>query len=140
MDITGSLEAALMAALTGDSPPLFDAAPVFAQEAPQGQAAPYVVYRIVSATPWLDLEGDTGTDQRRVQFDVLAETFEDSVAIARALRGAMAAISQTSNAYADPEAVIQSATFSNLVDFLEETTDPKLHRRSLDFFITCKEE
>lgn len=140
MDITGSLESALWAAFTGDSPPLFDAAPVFAQEAPPGQAAPYVVYRIVSATPWLDLEGDAGTDQRRVQFDVLAASYEETVGIGRALRAALAAIDRAAGGAIDPQAVIQSVSFSNLVDSLEEATDPKLHRRSLDFFITCKEE
>ncbi|WP_374374506.1 DUF3168 domain-containing protein [Dongia sp.] len=132
MDIIGTLEAALMAALTGDSPPAFTEAPIWANEAPQTQEAAFVVYRIVSETPWVDLEGETGTDQARVQFDVQAATYQELVAISRALRSALRGIGST-----DPDSVIQSVTYSNKVDFLEETTNPKLHRRSLDFVVTC---
>lgn len=57
--------------------------------APQGGAAPYIVYTRISSAPNADLSGATDAENHRVQVDVYADTFADVHALADAAQVAL---------------------------------------------------
>ena len=62
---------------------------IYAQVIPQGGASPCIVFNIVSATPINAFDGHSGTENARVQLDMLHTTWSGVRALAAAARGAL---------------------------------------------------
>lgn len=58
--------------------------------APEGTAAPYIIYTRISSAPTVDLSGATRAEDHRVQVDVYADTFAGVHTLADAAQAALA--------------------------------------------------
>jgi hypothetical protein len=61
----------------------------YPEDAQQGSALPLVVWTYPTEESWNALDGETGTDQLRVQFDVYGSTRDQARAVLRELRAAL---------------------------------------------------
>ena len=88
--------------------------------APQETASPYIIYQVISTVPETSLDGPTGTNRRRVQVDVYADTYGAAKVLEQSIGAAM-----------------QAADFTNLplsaTDLFE--SEVQLYRVTMDFAI-----
>lgn len=110
---------------------------MYAREAPQDVALPYVVRTRVSDPGQHHLKGPSKIGRPRYQFDVLATSSESARAVSAALRAAL-------DGYRGPlggiEYVLESL-FDGEVDSYEPATDGSesgLFRQALDFTVSHK--
>ena len=64
---------------------------IYDQRAPESSAAtkPYLVGRVIADVPENDMDGASGTDYYRIQFDIVATTKASAKAVLTALRSAL---------------------------------------------------
>ena len=95
---------------------------------PQEPTMPAMTYQWISGTRFHSMDGASKLSGPRVQFDCWAATYLDAEALFEALRKRL-------DGYRGPagSSTIQGAFFSSERDLYE--SEPKLYRRSVDFFI-----
>lgn len=86
--------------------------------APQGVTIPFVTYRVVSAIRQSGMGTDIGIVEARLQFDIVANTYESAVAITEQLRTAMQRWIDPSSAPAVLDSYIE-----NVFDGFDDDTD-----------------
>lgn len=102
--------------------------------APQNAALPMVTYRRISAQrPW-GFGADAGLVVARMQFDVFAESYAASRAVAEQIR---AALQRWSNEAATP--AVLDTVIENETDLYEPDPVPPLHHAVTDIMITYRE-
>jgi len=88
--------------------------------APDLTPTPYIVYSVISNIPQTTLDGPTGTENRRVQFDVWGDTYGAVKALEVTVKSTMAA------------SVIRNLPLSTMDMYESET---KLYRVTMDYSI-----
>lgn len=84
MAVEGDLQTLLAALVSGRAYPMV---------APQGVVKPYIIYHVVSNVPSVSLDGPNGTENRRMQVDVWADTYGGAKTLEGQVKAAMAAAS-----------------------------------------------
>lgn len=107
---------------------------VYPLRAPDGVAAPFIVYQRISGVRWRTLSGACGIAQPRIQIDVYAATYAGAKALASAVRVAL-------DGYRGIVAGVRigGITLETDQDLLEDDIDPVLHRVTMDFMVTHDE-
>ena len=128
--IYGKLAAtAGVTALVGSSP-----SRIFPEVASQDVALPYIVYRRIAGPRWHSLAGATGVAQPVYQIDCYHSAKDSAKALADQVRIALNGFRGTVGSE-----VVKGSTMLDDRDIYETTTDPRLHRVSMDFRLTHDE-
>lgn len=133
-----SLERALFARVTGDaavSALIGDR--LFPNVAPLGTDAPFATYQRISATRVRSLTQRSGLAMARMQLDCMAETYAGARALADAVRQALDGFR---GAAGSPPVTIEASSIQSDQDLYEDAAEPPLHRVSMDFMLTYREE
>jgi len=103
----------------------------YPMRAKQGQAAPYMVYTVISDRPTDTKEGPSELDVKRVQIDTYAATYAECMTL-------MASVRSTIDRYRGTvqSVVVDKIVFENEQDFYDN--EAELYRRSQDYFIRIK--
>lgn len=129
------MEAALSALLLADAAVAAAiGARLFPNAAPLGTATPYATFRRISGRRVRSLAGASGLAMPRVQIDVQATSYLAARAAADAIRRCLDGYRPAGNA------VIRAAALLSDQDLYEAEALPPLHRVTMDFQITHREE
>lgn len=105
---------------------------VYALASPQKPVKPYIVFTRVSSNRLSLLSADAGVAEARFQFNIYADTYEQSVSIAEELRLSWQRYSGTVSG-----TTILDSKFDNDVDGYDD--DIESYVKTLDFMMTYRE-
>lgn len=110
---------------------------VYARQASQNVAAPYVVINRVSRDDFATLDGASEMVRRRLQVDIYGAAEAEIVDLANRLRSVLNAVAHQDvpiDASSPPATLrVQSLHLTNDIDMPEEPGHPRLFRRMLEF-------
>jgi hypothetical protein len=133
-----SIERALYARLTGAAAvSAIIGTRLFPNFAPLGTAAPFAIYNRVSANRIRSLTQRSGLAMVRMQVDCMAETYAGARALADVVRQALDGFRGEAGS---PPVMIESCSLQSDQDLYEDAAEPPLHRVSMDFMLTHREE
>lgn len=133
------IEEALKVLITTAVPALTRFYPV---QAAQAVTVPFAVQQRIGTNAVRSLSGPSGLTQARIQIDIYDLDYDAARAMALAVRQALDGYAGvvTIPATSPAETVsIRASSFQEERDFVEQTTNPILYRRSADFLIMFEE-
>jgi hypothetical protein len=112
--------------------------------APQGAAAPYLIYQRISGERVRNFDESNQSAQPRIQIDAYAETYTVARQLAAAVRAALHGFAGTVSDSESPARFspvrIQASALIDDRDLIDETANPKLYRRSADYLVMHVED
>lgn len=112
---------------------------VFANLAPEDQRAPFVTFQRVVGNKFRDINGPSGLAQTTFQIDVYSDSYLESKQLASAIRLILDGYKGTVTIGGD-SVRIAGVSMQTERDFVEDDTDPKLYRSSVDYLFIYEEE
>ncbi len=115
---------------------------VYAMRAPQNATEPFCVFQETNKNVWRSINNPSEIAQANIQVDVYARTLYDAkeraLTIEGLLDGYRGTVSYGTNS---PQDTLRIAGISlqSAVDIFDQTEEPFLYRRSMDFLITYEQ-